>query len=123
MRLAIGDVVRDRGDQVLGTVAGLASHPHGPLVAVQISDDLRLAEPEDLVLVARASGQAVPAGAALTVFGYTIASLLAYAATHSARELGADWTLSVLAGLGGFAVITTAMRWALRLAGPRRFRI
>jgi hypothetical protein len=123
MRFAIGDVVRDRDDQALGTVAGLASHPDGPLVAVQVSDDLRLAEPEDLDIVARAPGQAVPAGAALTVFGYTIASLLAYAATRSARELGADWVLSMLAGLGGFATITTAMRWALRLAGPRRFRL
>jgi hypothetical protein len=123
MRFAIGDVVRDRSDQVLGTVAGVASHPDGPLVAVQVSEDLRLAEAEDLDLVARASGRGVPAGTALTIFGYTIASLLGYVATHSARELGADWTLSLLAGLGGFAAVTSAMRWALRLAGPRRFHV
>lgn len=58
MHLAVGDVVRDRTDQALGTVAGLASHPDGPLVAFQVSSDLHLADPGELDLVA---GAAVPA--------------------------------------------------------------
>lgn len=122
MRLTIGDVVRDRSDRTLGTVAGFAVHPGGPLVAVHVLDDLRLTDPDDLDLVARAAAPAAAGDRALLVFGYGVAALLGYIAAHSARALGADWVLSLLAGTGAFAVMTSALRWVIRMFGPRRLR-
>lgn len=123
MRLTIGDVVRDRGDRTLGTVAGFAVHPDGPLVAVRVLDEIHLSEPDDLDLVARAAVPAVAGDRQLTTFGYGVAALLAYVALRSARELGADWVLSLLAGLGAFTAVTTAVKCGLRLLRPRRLPI
>lgn len=123
MHLAVGDVVRDRTDQALGTVAGLASHTDGPLVAFQVASDLHLAEPGDLDLVARAAPPTTPRRHAARAAGYVFAALLAFVAGHSAREVGADWLLTALAAVGGFSAATTAVRWPARLASPRRFRV
>ncbi|WP_329367131.1 hypothetical protein OG896_19510 [Streptomyces sp. NBC_00669] len=123
MHLAIGDVVRDRTDQALGTVAGLASHTDGPLVAFQVASDLHLAEPGDLDLVARATVPATRRRNAARMVGYVLAVLFAFVAGHSAREVGTDWLLTALAGVGGFSAATTVVRWSARLASPRRFRV
>jgi hypothetical protein len=122
MRLAIGDVVRDRTDSAIGTVAGLAAHPDGPLVAFQVSDDLRLAEPGDLDVIARVASPAAGTNA-VRAAGYLVAVLDAYVAAHSAHALGADWALTALSGAGGYSAITCAVRWLLSLANPRRFRV
>lgn len=122
MHLAIGDVVRDRTDQAIGTVAGIATHPDGPLVAFQVSDDLRLAEPDDLD-VARVAAPASPRTRAVRTAGHLVAALFAYIAGHSAREIGADWLLTFMAGVGGWAVVGYSVRWSLRLTEPRRFRV
>lgn len=54
MLLAIGDVVRVRNDQVLGTVTGVASHSHGNLVCLEVGGDrIRTVQPHELELVAR----------------------------------------------------------------------
>ncbi|WP_335971617.1 hypothetical protein [Streptomyces sp. CA2R106] len=123
MHLAVGDVVRDRTDQALGTVAGLARHPDGPLVAFQVASELHIADPGDLDLVARAAVRATPRRNAARATGYVLAVLFAFVAGHSAREVGADWLLTFLAGVGGFSAVTTAVRWSARLVSPRRFRI
>jgi hypothetical protein len=123
MHLTIGDIVRDRGDRTLGTVAGFAVHPDGPLVAVRVADDLHLSEPGDLDLVGRAAAPAIAGDRALTVFGRGVATLLGYVAVHSAHDLGADWVLSLLAGVGAYAAVTAAVRCALRLIRPRRLPI
>ncbi|MFJ2957063.1 hypothetical protein [Streptomyces sp. NPDC087270] len=123
MHLAIGDVVRDRTDRSLGRVAGVASHPDGPLVAFQVADDLHLAEPADLDIVARAVVPAARGRSAARATGHVIAVLFAFVAGHSAREVGADWLLTFLAGAGGYSAATSVVRWTARLAAPRRFRV
>ena len=54
MLLAIGDVVRVRDDQTLGTVAGVASHSHGNVVCLEVGGNkIRTVQPHELELVAR----------------------------------------------------------------------
>ncbi|WP_431774306.1 hypothetical protein [Streptomyces cucumeris] len=54
MLLAIGDVVRVRDDQALGTVTGVASHSRGNLVCLEVArDEIRTVQPHQLELVAR----------------------------------------------------------------------
>ncbi|WP_202235463.1 hypothetical protein [Actinacidiphila reveromycinica] len=55
--------------------------------------------------------------------GYVLAVLFAFVAGRSAREVGADWLLAFLAGVGGFSAVTTVVRWSARLVSPRRFRV
>jgi hypothetical protein len=123
MRLAIGDVVRDRTNMALGTVAGIASHADGPLIAFQVSDDLHLAEPEDIDIVARSATSATTGWKAARAVGYVLAALFSFVAGHSARDLGADWLLTSLAGAGGYSAATATARWSARLVSPRRFRV
>ncbi|WP_328914641.1 MULTISPECIES: hypothetical protein [unclassified Streptomyces] len=122
MHLAIGDVVRDRTTQALGTVAGVAGHPDGPR-RLPGPADLHLAEPADLDIVARATVPATHRNSALRAAKYVIGVLFAFVAGHSAREIGADWVLTFLAGVGGFSAATAAVRWSARLVSPRRFRV
>lgn len=124
MQLAIGDVVRDRSDFALGTVAGIASQSSGNLVALQLSGGaVRLVEPDDLDLVARYAKPTTTGRSVMTLAVLVVAVLAAYVGCRSALNLGADWPLAFLMGLGYHTAVMTAFQWWLRLTGPRRFRV
>lgn len=124
MKLALGDVVLDRTDMALGTVAGHASHDGQNLVAVQVpGHGVRLAEPGDLVVKARCSRPSTPLRTVLTLAVLIVALLMAFIGAHSARDLGADWLLTSLSGLGGYTAVAWLHQGWLHLTGPRRFRI
>lgn len=124
MRLAIGDVVRHRGDMALGTVAGVASHDRGNLVLVNVSGEgIRLSHPDALDVVAQRPAPTSTARGVVALLALVLAVAATVIACRSAAEQGADWLLTVLAGLGGYTAVASAYQWALRLAGPRRFRV
>ncbi|WP_255954602.1 hypothetical protein [Streptomyces odontomachi] len=124
MQLALGDVVRDRTDLALGTVAGVANHPGGSLVAVCLPGDaVRLCPPSDLDVVARYARPVTTRQGVIALGVILLGFVGAYVGSDCASELGASWPLVVMSGLGGYTAVTTAYEWALRLTGPRRFRV
>lgn len=124
MRLAIGDVVRDRNDLALGTVAGVTSHPGGSLVAVYLPEDaVRLCAPSDLDVVARYARPTTTRDGVIGLVVVILGLLAAYLGSDAAWEQGAGWLLALLSGLGAWTAVMTAYQWALRLNGPRRLRV
>ncbi|MEW2029673.1 hypothetical protein AB0901_03980 [Streptomyces roseifaciens] len=124
MKLAIGDVVRARHDVALGTVAGINEHTDGRLVVVRIpGGGFRLLEPSALSIVARCATRPTPARTVLTLVVLAVALLVGFISCRSAEELGADWLLILLAGLGGCTAVAIPYQCLLRLTGPRRFRV
>ncbi|WP_282685898.1 MULTISPECIES: hypothetical protein [unclassified Streptomyces] len=124
MQLAIGDVVRDRGDMALATVAGMATNAEGNLVALQLSGGgVRLTAPYDLDLVARHSRPPSAAHTVVSVLVLVVALAAAVIGWRSAQELGAGWPLAVLTGLGCCTAVKLAYDSWDRLTGPRRFRV
>ncbi|UQI47879.1 hypothetical protein M1P56_27860 [Streptomyces sp. HU2014] len=124
MKLAIGDVVQGHHEVALGTVAGITDHGDGKLVVVRVpGGGLRLLEPGALTLVARHAMPVTPGRsvAALIVLG--IALVAAFIGCRSAEGLGADWLLTVLAGLGSYKAVVLVYQCWLHLTGPRRFRV
>ena len=124
MKFAIGDVVRDRSTMTLGTVAGVAAHPSGALVAVQASGGgLRFAEPYDLDVLARHVAPMTRGRRVLGRVALALAAIAACIGCVSAQEVGAGWLLMFSAALGGRTAVMGTYRWALRLIGPRRLRV
>jgi hypothetical protein len=124
MRLALGDVLRDRTDLALGTFIGVARRPSGTLVALHVPGAaVRLRDPRDVEVVARYSGPTTFRHGVVALAVLVIAGTAAYLACHSAQELGAHWGLTSLAGLGAYSAVMATHRWWLRLTGPRRFRV
>lgn len=124
MQLAIGDVVRDRGDMTLGTVAGVTNQSSGNLVALQISGgSVRLAEPYDLVIVARHSTAMTAGQSAIALIVFFCALAAAVMGCWAAQQSGAGWPLMLLASFGSYAAVQSGFRWWLRLTGPPRFRV
>ncbi|MCX4824391.1 hypothetical protein OG883_31960 [Streptomyces sp. NBC_01142] len=124
MKLAIGDVVRDRSDMALGTVIGVTSQTGGNLVAFYVSSHtVRLGEPDRLDVVARHTKPPTKARRVLALIAFSLALLAAFLGGHSARETGADWPLTSLASLGGYMAVAMTYHWGGRLTGPRRFHV
>ncbi|MGW6456287.1 hypothetical protein ACWF94_10235 [Streptomyces sp. NPDC055078] len=122
MRLAIGDVVRNRSDMEIGTVAGLEFKTG--LVAMRLSGGMtRFASPRDLEIVRRCSQPMTTRHrvAALLVIG--IALVAAYIAAHSVQILGGSLLLMSMAALGAYTMLDYAYAWVLRWTGPRRFSV
>ena len=124
MQLAIGDVVRDRGDMALATVAGLTTNVEGNLVALQLSGGgVRLTAPYDLDVVARYATPPTAGRTVVTVIALVASLIAAVIGWHSAQELGADWPLALLTALGSCTAVKLAFQSWARLTGPRRFRV
>ncbi|GAA0372285.1 hypothetical protein [Streptomyces blastmyceticus] len=124
MKLAIGDVVRGRDDADLGVVAGIVNHGSAELVMVEGPGGMpHLARPSKLVVVARRVQPTTTVQGVVALIAVGIALLAAYIGCRSAQELGADWLLTVLSGLGGYAAVMGAHQWWVLLTGPRRFRV
>ncbi|WP_338677563.1 hypothetical protein V1460_34760 [Streptomyces sp. SCSIO 30461] len=124
MQLAIGDVVRDRSDMALATVAGLTTSAEGNLVALRLSGGgVRLAAPYDLDLVARYSRPPTAAHTVVSVLALVVALATAVVGWRSAWALGADWPLAFLTGLGCCTAVKLTFQSWVRLTGPRRFRV
>ena len=124
MQLAIGDVVRDRADMALATVAGLATNAEGNLVALQLSGGgVRLTAPYDLDLVARYTCPPTAARTVVTVVALVSGLTAAVIGWHSAQELGAEWPTALLTALGSSTAVKLAFHSWARLTGPRRFRV
>ncbi|MCD9144335.1 hypothetical protein [Streptomyces albireticuli] len=120
MKLAIGDVVQGHHEVALGTVAGITDHGDGKLVVVRVpGGGLRLLEPNALTLIARRTMPVTRGRSVATL----IALIAAFIGCRSADDLGADWLLTVLAGLGSFKAVVIAYQCWLHLTGPRRFRV
>lgn len=122
MRLAIGDVVRDRTDMALGTVVDFAGQPGEHLVVVQVSRGvMRLTQARGLEIVAR---RRRPTRRLLICFAFGLALLAAFAVGHGAWELGAGWPLTALAGFGGFTAVALVHSASGRLLDAlRRIRV
>lgn len=124
MKLAIGDVVRDRSNMTLGTVAGVTDQTEMVLVALQVSGGgLRLAEPNDLDIVARRSSPMTTRRSVTALAVFVLGVIASIVAFRSAEDLGAGWLLMFLTGLGSYSAVTAAYRCWVRLTGPRRFRV
>ncbi|QLE73969.1 hypothetical protein FGW37_22430 [Streptomyces rectiverticillatus] len=124
MKLAIGDVVRGRHDVALGTVAGINEHTDGRLVVVWMpGGGFRLLEPSALSVVARCSAPSTPVRSVLALLVLAVALFAGFVSSRSVGELGADWLLILLAGLGGCTAVVIPYQCLLRLTGPRRFRV
>ncbi|MFE7131927.1 hypothetical protein ACFVIM_13790 [Streptomyces sp. NPDC057638] len=121
MRLAIGDVVRERADGVLGIVTGRADDG---LVGIRMCGGMtRFSSPYDLEIVGR---RARP-----MTTGHRIAALLVAAvglgasgaAAHAVFLLDGSGPLTVTAAVGGYMTVHGAYAGVLHLIGPRRFRV
>ncbi|GGP72454.1 hypothetical protein [Streptomyces abikoensis] len=124
MKLAIGDVVRACDDKALGTVAGVVGRGREKLVMIHGYGGMRrFTEPGGLELVARHTAPMTTGRQAVALIALGLALLAAYIGCRSARDLGASWLLSFLAGFGGYGAVMTAYQWWFRLTGPRRFRV
>ncbi|MEV4925526.1 hypothetical protein [Streptomyces roseoverticillatus] len=125
MQLTVGDIARSQEDLSLGTVAGVADHGEGKLVVLRLPNGggLSFVEPCSLVVVGRYVPPVSTSRSVVALVFLGFALLVAYISCRSAEDIGADWLLTLLAGLGGFkAVAITYQCWA-RLTGPRRFRV
>ncbi|MEV0527075.1 hypothetical protein AB0I66_26945 [Streptomyces sp. NPDC050439] len=123
MRLAIGDVVRDRNDMVIGTVASLDTNATRLVVIHVPGSTPRVTDARDLQIVARNSCPPTTLDRLLALFTLVVALLAAYVAARSVLGLGGSWLLTFMAALGGFTMFAVAYHWGLRLTGPRRIRI
>ncbi|MBC2877852.1 MULTISPECIES: hypothetical protein [Streptomyces] len=123
IKLAIGDVVRDRDSKTLGTVSGIAAQPTGNLVALQVTGGVRLVEPKDVEMVARRSEPMTTRRAVGAVTAFVLALLVAYLGGNTAHRLGADWLVVGLTSLGGYMAVSYLYGFVLRLVRPRRFRV
>ncbi|MET8981017.1 hypothetical protein ABZX85_35985 [Streptomyces sp. NPDC004539] len=123
MRLAIGDVVRDRTDLVIGTVARI-DYNAPRLVLMHVPGGFyRPVAVTDLEIVRRYSKPLTAKLRLAAVLVLVIALLTAYVAAHSVQLLGGSWLLMFMAALGGYQMHEIAFRLARRLTGPRRFRV
>ncbi len=123
MRLAIGDVVRDRTDMALGTVARIDINADRRVV-VNISGGLSRPVPaDDLEIVSRHTRPATNRFHVVAISFFLIALLAAYIAGHSVQSLGGSWLLTLMASVGAYELFESGFRCYRRLTGPRRFRI
>jgi len=123
MRLAIGDVVRDRTDLVIGTVVRI-DHNAARRVLVNVPGGYyRPVAVTDLEILRRYSKPPTVKLRLAAVVVLVIALLTAYVAGHSVQLLGGSWLLTFMAALGGYQVHEIAFRLGRRLTGPRRFRV
>ncbi|QKW07385.1 hypothetical protein HUT18_14320 [Streptomyces sp. NA04227] len=124
MKLAIGDVVRDRSDRMLCTVAGVTANANGVCVALVASGGgVRVAFPGDIDLVARRSTPVTLLRSLMAVVFLVFASFAGACGVIAAQDLGADWPLMFVTGLGSFSAVSLAYQLSLRLVGPRRFHV
>ncbi|MFF2651701.1 hypothetical protein [Streptomyces sp. NPDC058045] len=123
MRLAVGDVVRDRTDMVLGTVARIDRNTARRVVVHVPGSVTRAACAEDLEVVRRHTApvtgrRQIAAGLVLLA-----AVVTGGCCAHNVRVLGGSWLLAAITAVGAYEVFAVAFRVVRRLAGPRRFRI
>ncbi|MFC5719613.1 hypothetical protein ACFP1Z_05395 [Streptomyces gamaensis] len=124
MKLVVGDVVRDRTDMALGTVTGVVNHGTDRLVAVRLpGGGQRFIEPRGVAIVARRVEPITTGRKVVAVFALVVGLLAAYFGWQAARDIGADWGLAILAGLGGYTAVVVQYQWWLRVSGPRRFHV
>ncbi|MCP9207109.1 hypothetical protein [Streptomyces cucumeris] len=122
MLLAIGDVVRVRNDQALGTVTGVASHSHGNLVCLEVArNEIRAVQPHELELVARGCTQQ-SAGQDLSILLFVFVGLVAAVVTGFAVfNEGGDILLTLFVA---FTSLTTVTSGLINLFHrPRRIRV
>ncbi len=123
MYLAIGDVVRDRRDLVLGTVARIDIN-EGPRVVLSVPGGFpRPAAADDLEIVSRYSRPATKRLRFMAVFLFLVGLLAAYIVGYSVQLLDGNWLLTLMASLGAYQPFEAAFRLYRRLTGPRRYRI
>jgi hypothetical protein len=122
MYLAIGDVVRDRRDLVLCTVARIDIN-EGRVVLSVPGGFPRPAAADDLEIVSRYSRPATKRLRFMAVFLFLVGLLAAYIAGYSVQLLDGNWLLTLMASLGAYQPFEAAFRLYRRLTGPRRYRI
>ncbi|MFD3885038.1 hypothetical protein [Streptomyces microflavus] len=124
MKLAIGDVVRDRSDLTLGTMAGVTVRNGTSVVALCVSGGaLRLSAPHDLEFVARRVPVRRRADAIRDVVIFVLAAISACCGAIFAQDAGAGLGVTAFATTGGFTTVLAAYGFGKWLVGPRRFRV
>ncbi|MDH6127419.1 hypothetical protein [Kitasatospora sp. GP82] len=123
MQLAIGDVVRDRTDMELATVAGVAGQVGDDnLVVLQLSGgELRRVKPYDLEVVGRRPKMTTTGRSLVALACMGIAVIAGLLGCQAASRGG--WLLSVLTGFGSYSAVMALLQLYLRITGPRRIRI
>lgn len=124
MRLAIGDIVRDRSDEALGTVAGLGRTDGPSLVLVSVSGrGTRVARPGNVELVARGKRPASTARSVAVLALFACGLVGAYLTASAVGQLGGHWLVQFAAGLGAFQSAGLVLKAFGSATGPRRFRV
>ncbi|MET9860604.1 hypothetical protein ABZY93_15030 [Streptomyces smyrnaeus] len=117
MLLAIGDVVRDRQDDALGTVAGMASG----VVLLQLNDTVRPVPSTNVEMVARAVKPRTPtvdvANLCFVALGLVVGVVMG---TAVAQLGGGAFLVSSVAFTSAVTVISALTSLFLR---PRRLRV
>ncbi len=125
MQLAIGDVVRDLDDMILGSVVGFGDDQTvGRRVVLQLSGgELRTTWPHKLELVARSS-KAMTSGQRVAALIATFVALVAGLLGGLAEQAqDANILLSALTGLGSASAVLLVFCLSLRMSSPRRFHV
>ncbi|MGW2371997.1 hypothetical protein [Kitasatospora sp. NPDC001683] len=124
MQLAIGDVVRDRSDMALGTVAGAAEQADGSVVVIQLSGgELRQVRRYDLELVGRRPESESDGGSVASWGVRGVAFAVATVGGGAELASGGGWLLAFLVGLGSSSAVMTAFQAVQRMAVPRRIHV
>ncbi|MFH8386901.1 hypothetical protein ACH4E7_39310 [Kitasatospora sp. NPDC018058] len=124
MQLAIGDVVRDRSDMTLGTVAGAADQADGSVVVIQLSGgELRQVQRYDLELVGRRPESKTAGGSVASWGVHGLAFTAATLGGGAELASGGGWLLAFLVGLGSSSAVMTAVQAVQRMAAPRRIHV
>ncbi|MFE4856107.1 hypothetical protein [Streptomyces sp. NPDC056670] len=123
MRLAIGDVVRDRRDLVMGTVIGLDSGNSRLVVMHVPGQAVRVLPGQDLEIIRRYARPRTTRHRMVALAVVVGAVIAAYVAAHSVELLGGSWLLMGAAALGAYSGLDTVYRLGVRLAGTRRTRV
>ncbi|AXK35884.1 hypothetical protein DVA86_27930 [Streptomyces armeniacus] len=118
MMLALGDVVRVRGDKELGTVAGLAP---GAVLLRTSGDTVRTAHPTDIEMVARGSMPKTQTTEVTYLVFIAVGVIVGMLTGVTVGQLGAGLVLSAALTLSSSASVVSLLT-SLFLR-PRRIRV
>ncbi|NGO67464.1 hypothetical protein [Streptomyces boncukensis] len=122
MKLAIGDVVRIRREQTLGTVAGVVTTAGGSAVTLALNGGTtRPVSPDDIELVARGAKPPTPAHGVAVLAFLALGLIAAVINGDTVYGLGASFALTLFVAFTTLTSVTGALiNVFLR---PRRVRV
>lgn len=110
MQLAIGDVVRVRNEDLLGTVTGVSNYGTVRVVSVRLGGGtMRYLPSHAIDLIARTSRPMSVGRAVTTLVLFVVGVVAAVLNGQSVQELGGGFGLTFLVGFGTFAAVSSFM--------------